>query len=243
MIRRLGPSGAELDRDDLVAAYAIGDRTKPHLRMNFVTSLDGAVSVGGVSKGLSTPDDQRVFRILRLLSDVVLVGAGTLRIEDYNPLELRPEDRAWRHSQGLPEIPLLAVVSGRLDLRPDLRALERAPVRPLILTLPSAAADRRAELAQVADVVDVVDVREAMGVLHDRGFRQVLCEGGPTLMGALTVADLVDELCLSVAPVLVGPGPGRITAGLEASAVRSMRLEQVLQSDDGTLLLRYRRTS
>lgn len=240
MIRRLG-SGDELRADDLVAAYAVEDRTVPRLRMNFVTSLDGAVAVGGVSKGLSTPDDQRVFRMLRLLSDVVLVGAGTLRIEDYNPLELRPEDRAWRHARGLPENPLLAVVSGRLDLRPDLRALERAPVRPLILAPPSAPADRRAELAEVADVVDAADVREVVAALHDRGLQQVLCEGGPTLMGALTGADLVDELCLSVSPLLVGPGPGRITAGLEASGVRRMRLDQVLESDDGSLFLRYGR--
>ena len=66
------------------------------LRVNFVTSLDGAVSVDGLSAGLSGEADKEVFRLLRRDCDALLVGAGTFRAENYRPLTLDASRRAWR---------------------------------------------------------------------------------------------------------------------------------------------------
>jgi riboflavin biosynthesis pyrimidine reductase len=243
-IRRLspGPVSDPLSDPELIAGYATPDG--PHLRANFVTSIDGAVSVAGGPAGLSSPTDKRIFGILRMLCDALLVGAGTLRQEQYRALRLDERRRRWRHEHGRPAHPTLVVVSGSLDLDPGQPAFADAPVRPIVLTTTNAPADRRRRLAAVADVVatgeQTVDLAGGLDQLHARGHRQLLCEGGPQLFGALTAAGAVDEICLTVAPLLAGAGAGRITAG-PTGPVRAMRLTQVLAADDGMLLLRYLR--
>jgi riboflavin biosynthesis pyrimidine reductase len=245
-MRRLSTvDAAELTETELIEAYQVDDRAVPHLRMNFVTSLDGAVAVDGRSKGLSSKEDQAMLARLRMLSDVVLVGAGTVRVEAYNPLRLAAERREWRRSRGLSDNPVLALVSARLDLDPADRYLAEAPVRPLVITHAAAPPDRRAALAEVADVLvcgdTEVEAAEALAKLAARGLPQVLCEGGPHLFGSLTAADLVDELCLSLSPLLTGPGSGRITAGPVTTTARRLVPRSVLAADDGTLFLRYGR--
>jgi riboflavin biosynthesis pyrimidine reductase len=241
-VHRLADVGV-LDNDALATAYGAEDRAAPCLRVNFVTSLDGAVELGGFSAGLSGDADKRVFGLLRMACDALLVGAGTLRHEGYGAIRLDERRRTWRRARGLAEYPTLVVVSGRLELNPAQSALADAPVRPIVLTHASAPADRRAALAAVADVLAVgeraVDLAAAVALLHERGLGQLLCEGGPRLLGALTAADLVDELCLSVSPLLTGPGAGRITAG-PVSPVRRLALRHVLTAGD-LLLLRYAR--
>ncbi|GGM27345.1 MULTISPECIES: pyrimidine reductase family protein [Micromonospora] len=235
------PPGAGLDDAELTALYGRADR--PHLRMNFVTSVDGAVSLDGYSAGLSGAPDKRVFGRLRMLCDALLVGAGTLRHEGYDALRLSEARRAWRTAHGLSAYPTLVVVSGSLRVDPAQAAFADAPVRPIVLT--HAAADPPAGLTDVADLVrcgtDRVDLAAGLAELRRRGLDQILCEGGPVLFGALTAADLVDEVCLTVAPLLAGAGPGRITAGPAASPPRRLPLRHVLHADDGTLLLRYGR--
>ncbi|RKN49100.1 pyrimidine reductase family protein [Micromonospora endolithica] len=241
-ISRLWPDPVAEPLDDaaLTALYRRADR--PHLRMNFVASVDGAVTVDGYSAGLSGEPDKRVFGLLRMLCDALVVAAGTLRHEDYRAVRLSPRRRAWRREHGLAEYPTLVVVSGSLDLDPGQAAFADAPVRPVVLT--HARATAPPGLVDVADVVPVgddrVDLAAGLAELHRRGLGQVLCEGGPHLFGALTGSDLVDEVCLTVAPLLAGPGPGRITAG-EAAAVRHLSLRHVLATADGVLMLRYAR--
>ncbi|BCJ73084.1 hypothetical protein CS0771_26280 [Catellatospora sp. IY07-71] len=229
---------AGLSDDELVRLYPRADR--PWLRVNFVSSLDGAVAVDGLSAGLSGADDKRVFRLLRMLCDAVLVGAGTLRDEDYRPLTLDPVRRAWRQEHGLVAYPRLVVVSGTLRLDPAAPALAQAPVRPLILAGPAAPAAARRALAPVADVADLPDLAGGLRLLHARGLPQVLCEGGPLLLGALGAADLIDELCLTVSPLLAGAGAGRITAGTPHPP-RPMRTVHVLAAGEGLLLTRHLR--
>jgi riboflavin biosynthesis pyrimidine reductase len=234
------PSPQPLDDAALTARYGRADH--PHLRVNFVTSVDGAVSVDGYSAGLSGEPDKRVFGLLRMLCDALVVAAGTLRHEGYRAVRLDERRRAWRREHGLSEYPTLVVVSDSLDLDPAQAAFADAPVRPVVLTRAGAAAP--AGLTDVADVVrcgaDRVDLAEGLAELRRRGLDQLLCEGGPRLFGALTAADLVDEVCLTVAPLLAGAGPGRITAG-DASAVRHLPLRHVLAAADGVLMLRYAR--
>jgi riboflavin biosynthesis pyrimidine reductase len=238
------PDPTPLTDADLTAMYAVADRDQPWLRANFVTSLDGAVTVGGYSEGLSGTADKRVFGLLRMLCDALVVGAGTLRHEEYKPVRLSPERRAWRVEHGLAEHPTLVVVSRVLGLNPALPVFTEAPVRPVVVAPDSAPKEARTALAEVADLVvhgaDEVDLRGAFTDLAGRGLRQVLCEGGPHLLGSLTAADLVDEFCLTVSPLLAGPGAGRITAGPTVDQPRHLTVRHVLAAE-GALILRYTR--
>lgn len=241
-VRRIWPEPQDrhLDDAELTALY---QPRGPGVTVNFVTSIDGAVEVEGRSAGLGTPADHRVFALLRQFPDALVVGAGTLRSERYHPLRLDEARRAWRTAHGLPPYPRLVVVSRRLDLDPTYRAFADAPVRPAIITCAQAPPDRRTALGAVADVLvhgeAEVDLRAALADLAARGMPTILSEGGPHLLGALTAADLVDAVCLSISPLLTGPGAGRITAGTP-SDIRSMSLAHVLVEDDA-LLLRYAR--
>jgi riboflavin biosynthesis pyrimidine reductase len=235
-----GPDAVALDDDAIVGCYP--RVPAPSLRVNFVTSVDGAVTLDGYSAGLSSPGDKRVFHLLRMICDAVLVGAGTLRHEGYRELVVDDAQRRWREAHDLPPHPRQVIVSGSLDLDPAWDVFTRSPVRPVVVTWKGAA--ERPGLADVADVLAVgeerVDLVAAVAALHGYGLTQLLCEGGPYLFGALTSADLVDELCLTLAPLLAGPGAGRITAGL-AGPPRDLALRHVLSSD-GQLLLRYTRS-
>ncbi|WP_368496435.1 pyrimidine reductase family protein [Herbiconiux sp. A18JL235] len=234
-------AGAALDDDALWRLYGDSDRATSVLRVNFVQSLDGSATVDGLSGGLGGPADKRVFDTLRSLADVVLVGAGTAREEGYGALRLDAERSARRVSAGLPEHPAMAVVSGRLGLDPGSDLFALAPRRPLVFTVETAPADARAELSRVADLVDVgadrVDPARIVAELTARGLTQVLCEGGPSLFGDFVAADLVDEFCLTLSPLLEGGrGPRVITAPSQLAAPpRGLDLGHVLRS--GSVLL------
>jgi riboflavin-specific deaminase-like protein len=235
------PERRPLTETGLRALYAT-DGTEPLLRANFVTSLDGAVEVDGRSRGLSGDADRAVFALMRKVADAVMVGAGTARHEGYGPARVDETTAKWRAETGRPEQPTLVLVSSSLDLDPAARAFTEAPVRPIVLTHDAAPADRRDALATVADVVScgqsVVDLSRGLAELHRRGLRHVLCEGGPHLFGALLAADLVDELCLTISPLLVGAGPGRIVEGGRRDHPEGMRLAHLIAAE-GMLLSRY----
>jgi riboflavin biosynthesis pyrimidine reductase len=232
-----------VDRDTLLDAYSIADRTTPRVRMNFVMSLDGAATLEGRSGGLGDANDRLAMQVLRTLADVVLVGAGTVRVEGYGGLRVDETDAAWRRSLGLASQPRVAVVSSHLALDPGLPFFTRAVERPIVVTHDAAPADRRRALAEVADVLvcgdTVVDVRAMVDSLAEAGLPQVLCEGGPHLFGSLIEADRVDELCLSLSPVLVAGAAGRIARGAP-EVERRMRLVHAIPAGD-LLLLRYAR--
>lgn len=207
------------------------------LRVNFVASTDGAVAVDGLSAGLSSPTDKEVFRVLRMVCDALLVGAGTFRHENYRALTLDPARRAWRTEKGLSAYPCLVVFSKSLDLDPGHRALREAPVRPVIVT-PADPGDH--PLRQVAEVIVAADPVAAVDALRGKGMTSLLCEGGPGLLGILSGADLVDEVCLTVSPLLAGPGADRIVTGTPHGP-RRMRLAHAFAADDGMLLTRWSR--
>jgi riboflavin biosynthesis pyrimidine reductase len=225
------------DPTDLDAHYAYPeDLGAPHVRVNFVASADGAVTVDGRSGGLGSDADRRVFGTLRRLADVVLVGAGTVRTENYGG--------ARKPTRGRATPPPIAVVTGSADLDPAARLFTDTQVAPIVLTGPAAPPDRlRALQAAGADVavLDPLSPAAVLAELGRRGLHRVLCEGGPRLFGDLVAADLVDELCLTVAPVLAAGEAGRIAVGPAGSAPRPLRLAGVLE-EDGALLLRYTRT-
>jgi len=232
--------------EELVRHYARSDRSAPWLRANFISSLDGAATHAGHTRGLTDVDDKRVLDLLRMLCDVVLVGAGTVNAGGYaNGVAVERRAADWRAAHGMPAQPTLAVVSAALSPRPDMAALVRAPVRPIIVTLERSAPEKRRALAGVADVLlcgtDKLDCRAMLAALAERGLRQVLCEGGPHLFGSLIEADCVDELCLTLSPVLENGSAGRIAAGA-AQTTRRMRLGHAI-SVGSMLMLRYERES
>ncbi|MBI5160912.1 MAG: pyrimidine reductase family protein [Micrococcales bacterium] len=213
------------------------------LRANFVASLDGAATSEGLSAGLQPPGDGRVFELLRRLADVVLVGAGTVASEGYTALRVDDASVAWRRERGMPEHPVFAIASRRLDLDPGSPIFADAPVRPIVVTTGESAEDRRGRLAAVADVLVAgeaeFDAQRMRAGLAERGLTQILCEGGPSFFGSLIEAGVLDELCLTVAPRLLSGGAQRIA---HASAARPtpMHLEHVLREGDA-LFLCYRR--
>ena len=245
-MRQLLPAGGppgDIDPGQLARLYAYPPHRRPWVRANMVASVDGAVSVNGRSGGLSGPADRQIFGLLRSLADVILVGAGTARAEHYRPASaspIQPELRAGRTAT-----PPIAVISGRLDLDPGLALLTAAPpdARTIIITTARAPGDQRAAVAQHADVLvagtEHVDLKTAMAGLAARGYQRVLTEGGPHLLAELAAGGLLDELCLTISPLLAGPGPGRIVDG---SALlpggRPLTLGHLLE-DQGFLLGRY----
>jgi riboflavin-specific deaminase-like protein len=235
-VRPLLPADDDLDDEQLVSRYAYPeDLGAPYVRVNFVASADGAMSVEGRSAGLGSPADRRVFLLLRRLADVILVGAGTVRAEDFGG--------ARRPTQGRDTPPPIAVVTGSARLDPASRLFTDTRVPPIVLTLASAPLERRERLAAAGgDVValDRLTPDLVLAELARRGLRRVLCEGGPALFGELVAADAVDELCLTVAPLLVAGPAGRIAVGPESAHRRPLELADAL-NEDGVLLLRYRR--
>ena len=235
-IDRLWPDRAEnLHDDDLVADLGEG------VRVNFVESIDGAATHGGLSGDLSGAADKRHFELLRRVADVVLVGAGTIRDEGYGGLRVSDASARWRQERGMPAHPHLAIVSGQLDLDPASKVFTAAPVRPFVVT--SSAASGTDRFTDVADVIatgdEQVDLSAALGALRSRGLTRILCEGGPSLFGSLLTADAVDELCVTISPSLEAGEAPRISHS-DVPAARSMTLVHVLRSGD-TLLLRYSR--
>jgi 5-amino-6-(5-phosphoribosylamino)uracil reductase len=226
-MRLLSPA-AGADAVDLAELYA--PPAGRHVRANFVVSADGATTVEGVSAGLSGPADHELFHVLRSLCDVVLVGATTARRENYG---------GARSYDG--RVPTVAVVSRSLDLDPSARLFTETTVRPWVLTVSSAPADRRAALAEVAQVLDAgehsVEIPRALELLAAAGLERVLCEGGPHLLGDVVAAGVLDDLCLSVAPLLAGGAGDRLLAGLPLAPPVPLRVEHVLE-DSGTLFLR-----
>jgi riboflavin biosynthesis pyrimidine reductase len=236
-VRRLLPAAGDVpDEESLAEAYRLPPGRA--LRVNFVASLDGSITVDGRSAGLGTPGDQRVFDLLRALADVVLVGHGTASAEGYGPI--RPDSRVGRLRDrlGRPPSAPIAVVSRRASLAPG----DRLAASPTVLvTCAAADPDRRAALTDTGVTVlvcgdDDVDLGAALDALAERGLDQVTCEGGPQLLRAALSAGLVDELDLSVAPVLVG-APQRLLDAALPAAVRT-ELRQLLE-EDGMLFTRH----
>ena len=239
-MRMIFPSaGEELDDFSLAEVYAYPADT--WLRANFVSSADGAAYVDGRSGGLSSPADMRLFGLLRVLADVVLVGAGTARTEQYKPARRRPALARLR--EGRPATVPIAIVSHSLDLDLGTPLFTEAPpdARTIVITCEGSPGNRRAEIAKAADVIVAgetqVDLAQAVGELAKRGLGRVICEGGPHLLGSLSAVGLLDELSLTLSPTLAGPGASRIIAGPQLPAER-MSLATVL-ADDNFLFCRY----
>jgi riboflavin-specific deaminase-like protein len=242
-LRRLAPDTAPVHLAELLASLNLADRAhtdRPYLIANFVSSADGRASFQGVSRGLSDPGDRHMFHGLREHVDAILVGTGTLRAERYGRLVRDPERRHRRAASGLNPEPLSCIFS-RGDIPTDIPLFSEPAARVAVFT--PAALDTSGLAAEV-EVIHLDPGEFTLTTMMRRlrsafDVRSILCEGGPTLFGALLQEDLVDELFLSLAPKLAGGGmaPG-ITRGQALADLRKLTLVWAIESNS-SLYLRY----
>jgi len=235
-----------VDDSRLVDLYAYPDGLQScWVRGNMIASLDGGATDGGKAGGLAGAGDRAVFSLMRHAADVILVGASTVRIENYSGAQLPVAARQARQHRGQAEVPPIAVVTRSGNIDPNALLFTRTEVPPLILTTSRFHNDARRRLGSVAEVIDAsgpepesVDNATVLKILAERGLYRVLTEGGPLLLGALIEEGLLDELCLTIAPILVGGGSKRIVTGM-GSVHTTMRRTHLLTDDDGYLYSRY----
>ena len=257
LLQPLFPPGAALTAAELVRAIGLWDReepvdevaagaARPRVLLNMVSSVDGLATLAGRSGGLSSTADRELFHALRLASDAVLVGAGTVRKERYGRIVRDPAGRRLRAERGLSDEPLACIVSGSLDLDPSIPLLSEPDARVAILThsdgeIAGAGAQLTYIRHQRTGRLDLAAALSELRTRHD--VRLLLCEGGPHLGGVLLAHGLLDELFLSVSPTLLGGDPPsghplRILAGSELQPAAELALLGALAADSH-LFLRY----
>jgi riboflavin biosynthesis pyrimidine reductase len=227
--------------EQLAALYRNGQRDPTArgswLRANMISSVDGAAALEGRSGGLGGPADKMIFGVLRSLADVILVGAGTARAERYRPVGVTDIWAGLR--AGITPAPALAVISTRLDLtgsRLFAADQDQHPgARTILLTTASAPAGAVAAVSEHAEVIvagdHAVDIAAAVSALAARQYRSILVEGGPHLLGQLAQAGLLDELCLTISPVLAAGTATRIAVSGSPAPTR-LTLAHVLADGD-----------
>ncbi|MEU6404861.1 pyrimidine reductase family protein [Streptomyces sp. NPDC046985] len=248
--------GALVDREwslaELAAAYAYPEPgpegPAPWLRANMVSTLDGAAQHEGRSQPISSAADMRIFGVLRALADVVVVGAQTVRQEGYRPARARREFAELRAAAGQAPAPAVAVVSAGLDLDLSL-PLFASPLVPTLILTGAAAPAERVTAARKAGVRVVVagdgagvDPARAVRALAELGCTRLLTEGGPRLLGQMAASGVLDELCLTVAPLLTAGDAQRIAGGPSVAVPRRFELCSLLE-EEGFLFSQYRRAT
>ncbi|QWC85984.1 dihydrofolate reductase family protein [Nocardioidaceae bacterium] len=221
-------AGADLTEEAVAAAYATERQTSRHgdgswWRSNFISSVDGAITgADGLSVSIRTDADGRVFGVLRDWAEVIVVGAGTAREEEY----------------AVNEKPIV-LVSRSAEVPESLQGAERGAVLMATVASSDGLADARRELGEEHVVVcgeDDVDASTLRTELTDRGWHRVLVEGGPHVLGDALDAGALDEVCASVAPKVVAGEHSRMASGPDVSV--DLRLGLLLE-ENGTLLARW----
>ncbi|WP_229054838.1 dihydrofolate reductase family protein [Aeromicrobium sp. Leaf350] len=237
-----GLEGRSVDTDRLTDLYRWPD-DRPWVRAMMATTLDGAAAGGdGVSGSVSSDADRLVFGEVRRRADAVLVGAGTLRAEEYTPMRAKDADLADRRAAGQLDAPVLVVVSRSLDLPWQLPVWAESTHPPVVVTDGSATPERTAAAHDRVDVVTLDDLapQRLVEAVVGRGLPRIVCEGGPHLLRDLLAAGVVDEADITVSPMFVGTA-GSPSTPLLSEAVRG-ELAGLLVGDD-FLMARYLLTS
>ena len=238
LVERLHPPGPPVEVDDMLAALRPWERApegRPLVMVNMVATADGLITIDGRSGPIGGAGDHAMFHGLRTIVDAVLVGTGTLRAERYGRMVRKPERRARRVALGLEEDPIALLVtrSGELPWGAPLFA---EPAQRVVIAGPCEVPDVAAQV----EVIDADGPAAALRALRERfGVRAVLCEGGPTLNGALLAERVLDELFLTLAPKLaLADEAPRIVSGGPIEAPVEMELLSVARHE-GELYLRY----
>ena len=243
-LQQLFPAAREVDIESVYdGTLGPPPDDRPHVSVNMVASVDGGTTVAGRTGILSSPPDRAIFRLLRSLADVVLVGAETVRAEGYGTVKASDEVRARRVARGQTPAAALAIVTRSLHLDWSAKLFTEPTQRPFVIAPTDAEPEALRAAAEVATVIrageGTVDLREALRQLRqEHGVLRVLCEGGPTLNTQLANG-LLDQLCLTISPQLVGGGSKTILANVGLGAPLQLTLASALIADS-ELFLRYR---
>jgi len=237
----VGPRPGPIEPADLVAAYPWPDSTT-WVRAMMVATLDGATAgADGLSRSISSASDRTVFDAVRRMADVVLIGAGTFRAERYRPLIAKPADAPARAAAGLALAPVVAMVSGSLDLPWEEPIFAESTVRPIVVTTESSDPARRLVAERHADLIVLpgngIDVDALLSGLSRRRLHRVVCEGGARLLATVAVQGRLDEVDLSISPLMVGGG--QIATGAASPVPHGYSLTQLIRSSDDFLFTRY----
>lgn len=184
-LRRLFPDQATVSVDQAASGLRFGDRApadRPFIALNMVSSADGRATLDGRTAPMSAAADRELFHHLRTQADGILVGAGTVRLERYGPVTKTPELQAKREREGVRPDAVAVIATRSGDLPAEIPLLAKAP----------------------ESVRLVSDLASGLASLRREGVRSLLCEGGPTLNRTLFADHLLDELFLTVAPVVAG---------------------------------------
>ncbi|HEX9481982.1 MAG TPA: dihydrofolate reductase family protein [Solirubrobacteraceae bacterium] len=251
LLLQLMPPGDPVTPEQLVEQLGLWDRPsstppRPRVLLNMITTADGRATLAGRSGTISGSADRALFHALRTAADGVLVGAGTVRMERYGRIIHQQERREQRERRGLPGEPPACIVSGRLLLGEDIPLLQTPEAHVVVLTSSAASLPATgARIDYIRSSGPQLDLPRALAELTERyGIANLLCEGGPHLARELLAAGLLDELFLSISPILAGGGPSagealRILAGMELEPPARLELLGAL-SAESTLFLRYR---
>lgn len=238
MLKRLHEASGPVDVLDMVFSEDRSTDQPPWVMFNMVSSVDGATAVQGGSSALNDEDDKELFAALRAIPDVILVGAGTVRAENYGPVILDEKRRSRRVEHGLSPAPRLAIATATLSLEPDMRVFEDPEHRPLILTGEEVSPSRLDLFEERADIVQLAELGPA-SIIRSLGEPSVvLCEGGPTLNGQLIADGFLDEMNLTISPKMAVGESRRIAHGKELLPPADMKLVRTLVGDRA-LFLRY----
>jgi riboflavin-specific deaminase-like protein len=243
--RQLLPEPAAVDVAALVASAdlrALAGEDRPYTVANFISSADGRAAFHGRSGALGDPADRDLFHGLREQVDAVFAGTGTLRAERYGPMMRDPEGRRRREQAGRSPEPLACVVTRSGEVPSDI-PLFTSPESHIVLfsSAPVDLGECKAQVELVRLDPGELTLTTVLGRLRsDFGVASLLCEGGPTVFGALLQEQLVDELLLTIAPKLVGGGASpTISSGPELKELQPMEVVWALEHD-GALYMRYR---
>lgn len=242
-MRRLIPDAAETTVAEQLEGYRPWEDSpdgRPLVAVNFVATVDGRATIGGVSGPIGSSADTAMLSGLRGRFDAVMIGAGTMRAERYGPPVANPDAQAARREAGLSPTPLMVIVSGRLDLPWDAPLFSADGAEVLIHTAAETDPPAVAASLRVVRHDRFVDVVAALRQLREEeGVRSLLCEGGPGLHNQLEGAGAVDEIFLTTAAKLAGGDAPRIIEG-DLPGIVDLELAWLL-IEGSELFARYRR--
>lgn len=231
-------SGEQVDILEMLFAESRGHSNRPWVMLNMVSSVDGATALRGGATALNDADDRALFKALRAVADVVLVGAQTVRSERLGPVRMSDEMARYRNAAGLEGEPRLAILTKSLRLDIDDSVFSDPKRPPMVITEDGADGDRIGALSEVATVVQA-PVLDGAGIIEAIGDAKViLCEGGPIVNSQLIAADLVDEINLTMSPLFAMGQSKRIASGPELDPQTDLELDRILIGDR-SLFLRY----
>lgn len=240
----LGGTGlAPVEGQELPAGAYPWPSDRPWTRVTMLRTLDGGVAgADGRSGSVSSALDREVLAEVRRLADAVVIGASTLRTERYGPMRIREDAVDERRRLGLADAPVLVIVSAGLDLPWEEPLFRESAVAPIVATGTTPSPEALERAAQHTTLLrlgaEQVSARALVAALRDRALTRIVCEGGPGLLAGFAREDVVDEVCLTVAPSQPAVTPG--AAGVVQP--HGFELVQVLEHES-FLFLRYVRSA